>query len=133
MNLSGVRSAPIVTSDRGALVFGLAVSQRRITGAEWLAEWERLAIDAAIDAADTVGVPPPTGAAGALFPADVDRRAGFRRTTALREPVVGATTEADGASGERPMTLPMRSARRSSGLSSMSSKNRGAGEGAATW
>lgn len=60
--------------------------------------------------------------------------AGERRTTSAR--VVrppGATTEALGASGDRAMTRAICSALRSSGLSSMSSKNRGVGEGWATW
>lgn len=45
----------------------------------------------------------------------------------------GAATVDDGARGERAMIDATFSARRSSGLSSMSSKKRGVGDGCATW
>ena len=57
-----------------------------------------------------------------------------RMTLASRAaaPPAGASADA-GASGERAIRRPTSSARRSSGLSSMSSKKRGSGDGWATW
>lgn len=58
---------------------------------------------------------------------------GLRRTVSVPERARGAATGADGANGDLAMIDAICSARRSSGLSSTSSKNRGVGEGCATW